>query len=441
MVAPVILRERKIVPFPEVQTIELRLHAVFRGLTLCITRVLSFSLHASAQESNLRNIPIAWFEENDHHAPHWRVHFDPATLTYSQRLVVGVQAIVPANGKDRRPDWLILLRIADENGRWLQNYDYFRVDLRHVVPNAAKVVWNGYAFVHPGTYRLSVVAYDAINERHFVWRKTMRVDRLSVLPDIDRDLPRVEFVDLSQIRPPIPEYVPVHTQAPVQIDVIFNLTRDEQLNLARKNLDSLRRPNVEDGLPGATALLSQLAPSQGCVRVSAIDILRLKVLLDRSSADSASNLNQLQQAFPSALDNASVDVHTLAGRTKAREFFHQFLEEVISDNATCSPGLPNADRAIIVVSDSLIFPEGTDKEPVSPHEQRDALFFHVRFSYTLFGTKNSFPTAVVTFDEVGHMLGQLHPRHFDVAEPKGLGRAVVEIVKEIEAATTVSASR
>jgi hypothetical protein len=56
-------------------------------------------------------------------------------------------------------------------------------------------------------------------------------------------------------------------------------------------------------------------------------------------------------------------------------------------------------------------------------------------------TKYSFPTAVVTFDEVGRMLGELHPRHFDVAEPNGLGRAVAEIVKDIEASTSVSAGR
>jgi hypothetical protein len=421
--------------------LEERFHGLLLGLTLCITCVLSFSTHALAQVSNIRNIPIAWFEETDHHAPHWRVHFDPPTLTYSQRLVVGVQAIVPANAKERRPDWHIFLRIADESGRWFQNYDYFRVDLRRMPPKAGLVVWHGYAFVQPGTYRLAFVAYDAINEQHFVWRKMMQVDRPSVLSDIDRDLPRVEFVDLSQIRPPIPEYLPVHTQVPVRIDVVFNLTGNEQLSLTPDNLDSFRRRSVEDGLRGATALLSQLAPSEGCVSVSAIDILRLKVLLDRSSADPASNLNRIQQAIPSTLDNATVDVHTLVGRTKAREFFHQFLEKVINDNAACGPRSPTSDRAIIVVSDSLIFPEGTDREPVSPPEHRDVLFFHVRFSYTLFYTKYSFPTAVITFDEVGHMLGQLHPRHFDVAEPNGLRRAVAEIVKDIEASTTVSAAR
>lgn len=189
-------------------------------------------------------------------------------------------------------------------------------------------------------YRLALVAYDAVNERHFVWRRMMRVDRPSVLPDIDRDLPKVEFLDLSRIRPPVPEYLPVHTQAPVQVDVVFNLTGNQQLSLTPNNLDSFRPPYAEDALRGAIALLAQLAPSHGCVRVSAIDILRLKVALDRSSADPESNLNQIQQAIPIVRDNASVDAHTLAGRTKAREFFHRFLEKVISDNTRAAQVSP-----------------------------------------------------------------------------------------------------
>ena len=422
-------------------SLDQRFHALLRRLTFCVTCVLSFCLHALTQESNLRNIPIAWFEEPDHHAPHWRVHFDRPTLNYSQRLVVRVQAVVPANGKERRHDWHILLRIADESGTWFQNYDHFRVDLRRMPPDAEPVIWDGYAFVRPGTYRIALVAYDAINEEHFVWRKVVQADRPSVLPEIDRNLPTVEFVDPDHIPQPIPEYIPIQTHAPVRIDVVFNLTSNQQLSVTPDNLDNLRQPYVENGMRGATVLLSQLAPSEGCVRMSAIDILRLKVLLDRSTDDAASNLNRIQQAIPSTLNNAAVDVHTLAGRTKAREFFHQFLDSVISDNGACGPQPPRTDRVIIVVSDSLTFPEGADREPVSPPEHGNTRFFHVRFSYSVFYTKNSFPAAVTTIDEVGHMLDHLQPRHFDMAEPNGLRRAVAEIIKEIEASTTVSAGR
>jgi hypothetical protein len=37
------------------------------------------------------------------------------------------------------------------------------------------------------------------------------------------------------------------------------------------------------------------------------------------------------------------------------------------------------------------------------------------------------------------MLGQLHARHFELAEPNGLRRAAAEIVKNIEASTAVAA--
>lgn len=76
-----------------------------------------------------------------------------------------------------------------------------------------------------------------------------------------------------------------------------------------------------------------------------------------------------------------------------------------------------------------------------PPEDRKALFFHVRLSYTFFYRKNGFPAAITAFDEVGHMLGPLHPHNFGVVEPKDLRRAVAEIVKEIETSNTVSETR
>ena len=412
----------------------------FSRFVLCVVFVLLYSLHSLGQEANLRDIPIPWYEEPEQHAPHWRVHFDSPTLAYCQRLVVGVRATV-SDAPERRTNWHIYLAIADENGRWSRNYGYSLPDERGVPPKAAPLHWHGYAFVRPGAYRIALVAYDAIKERHFVWRKKVQVDRPSILPDIDRDFPAVEFIDPDRFPPPIPEFIPIPTHAPVRIDVVFNLTGNEQLSLAPDTFESLRRPYAEDALRGATVLLSQLAPSEGCVRVSAIDILRLKVVLDRSSADPASNLDQIQQAISTLRDSASIDAHTLAGRTKAREFFHQFLEKVISNSEACSEAVPNVGRVIIVVSDSLMFPKGVDREPVLPPEDRNVLFFYVRLSYTLFYRKNGFPAAITAFDEVGHMLGPLHPHNFDVVEPKDLRRAVAEIVQDIEASAKVSAVR
>lgn len=386
----------------------------------------------------------SWYEEPEQHPPDWRVDFDHPTLDFSQRLVVGVHASVSAHAKEHRPDWHIYFGIADESGRWSRNYDYSRIDLRPVPPRAKPVLWNGYAFVRPGTYRIALVAYDAINERHFVWRKAVQVDRPSVLPDIDRDLPTVEFVAPARVRPPVPEYIPIHTHTPVRIDVVFNLTGNEQLSLTSDDLDISRHPNLESGMRGAAGVLSQLAPTQGCVRLSAIDILRLKVVLDRSLADAASNLNRVQQAIPDLRDNAAIDIHSLMGRTKAREFFQGFIDKIVSDNTACSPEFAGAGRAIIVVSDSLVFPEGSDTKPVLAAQDHTALFFHIQFSSASIrvNSYNSDPIAVrYSLDEVGHVLGPLHPRNFEVVAPKDLRRAVAEIVQDIEASTKMSPVR
>jgi hypothetical protein len=64
----------------------------------------------------------------------------------------------------------------------------------------------------------------------------------------------------------------------MRVDVVFNLTGNEELSLTPNDLDISRHPNLESGMRGAAGMLSQLAPAQGCVRVSAIDILGLKVV-------------------------------------------------------------------------------------------------------------------------------------------------------------------
>jgi hypothetical protein len=409
---------------------------------LCVAFVLLYLLQPLAQDAIVRQIPIAWYEEPEQHAPHWHIDFDPPTLDFSQRIVVGVRATVPTDIKGRRPDWHIYLGIADGKGRWSLNYDHSHIDLRQVPPNAKPLLWHGYAFVRPGTYRIALVAYDAVNERHFVWRKTVQVDRPRVLPDIDRDLLTVEFVDPDRIPLPVPEYIPIHTHAPMRVDVVFNLTGNEQLSLTPNDLDISRHPNLESGMRGAAGVLSQLAPAQGCVRVSAIDILRLKVVLDRSPADAASNLNRVQQAIPSLRDNAAIDIHSLMGRTKAREFFHEFVDKIVSDKAACGPEVVGSGRAVIVVSDSLVFPENSDATPVVASQSRSPLIFHIRFSSASIrvNSHNSDPIAVrYSLDEVGHMLSPLHPRNFNVVEAKDLRQAVAEIVQDIETSTTASA--
>jgi len=406
--------------------------------------MLLLCLCAAAEEPVLRNLPIAWFEAPDHHAPHWRVDFEHPGLTYSERIALDVKATISVNETENRTDWHIILRIADGAGNWFESYGYYRLDLRPSQPGPVPVSWQGRVFVQPGTYRLALLAYNAENQQHFVWHKSVNVKRPGELPDLDRNLPRVEFVHRDRNESPIPEYLPVRTQAPLRIDLIFNVTPSLQLDETRdynrqktggKYVASVR-PSVEETIRGAAVVLTQLAPSRGCVRVSAVDILRLRVPTDRSSAAPISTIKQVNRAIESRRDAAVINVATLAGRTKAREFFHQFINEVVSDNTGCGPELPFANRIIVVVSDSLVFPQGDDSEPVLPAGQEPVRFFHIRFSATYWTVDNGVRASISaqahsTFDEVGRLLKPFQPRTFDVAQPQDLRHAVAQIVKDI----------
>jgi hypothetical protein len=377
---------------------------------------------AVSRSAETPKIPIAWFDEPEQHAPHWHVRFGDPFLIYSQRLVVGADAVFPAHQKDHQPDWHIVLRVADGAGKWFDHTDYTHVDPNHFPPKADRIIWNADLFVQPGTYRLVLLAYDATTEKHFVWRKTIQVERPSVLPNLDRDMPVVDFIDPGHVPPPIPEFLPIQNEKPTRIDVVFNLTGDMQMGLHSDYISRIRQRFVEGTLHGAAGVFSQLKPANGCVRMSGVDILHLDVALDRVKAEPEANLRVVHQTITNNRDTHTVNVHTLEGRTRAREFFRQFLDRVITDESGCGPDMLNVDRVVIVVSDSVVFPSGTANEVVSAPSNRKARFFHVCISSNQFAT----------WDQVRRILDPLHPRRFEVAEPKDLRRAVAEIIKSIE---------
>lgn len=370
--------------------------------------------------------PLAWFDEPERHAPHWNVTIGPPVLFYSQRFVIGATATFPPRSKKATedPEWHIIIRVADDKGQWFDDFDYSRINVREIPRDAYRLRWYSDFFARPGTYRVVLLVYDAASEQHFLWRKTVHVKKPNLLPELDRDMPPVEFINGPVRHGFVREFLPVRAPQPVRIDVVLNLTGDLQLGLRSDVLSRIRQKYVESALQGATIVLSQLKPATGCVRVSAIDILHLDAPLDRTSADPQTTWDRVHQAMVKNRDSATVDVRTLQGRTKAREFFHQFLDRVISDRSGCGDELPEAQRAVIVVSDSLVFPKDTeDKEPFTSSSQRDIRFFHLRISAIPF----------VTFDQVGHMLDPLRPRRFDIRTPQDLRRTLAGIINDIEA--------
>ena len=394
----------------------MRPHALLAAALL----LFAIALPTLAQETEA-SIPLSWFDEAPHHAKQWKVSIQP-DLNYNQRFSIGLFASIPAPKKsDSRGSLYLIVRAADEHGKFFDGGDSTRVDLNSLATKTADIRWHTNFYVKPGAYQVVLLVFDARSNQHFLWRETIRVDRPHVLPDLDRDMPRVEFVQGRSRHAPVGEHLPIDNQRPLRIDVIMNLTGDQQMSLASGFYSRLRQFSLEGALVGAVSVMSQMQPTNGCVRISAIDIVHLQVARDRAVADTNVDWQQVRATIIKNRDTQTVDLKTLTGRQKAREFFRQYIDKVVSDDSGCGSGRTQPDRAVIVVSDALEFPKGTDKEPVAPPEQRGGRFYHVKIAFR-----------GPTFDNVGHMLDTLHPRRFTVNEPKDLRRAIAEIIHDLE---------
>lgn len=392
----------------------------------------SLSVPAVSQANRGIEIPHAWFDGPERSARRWKVKIGPSILTYNQRYVIGAAAEFPIPKSEIRPDMHIVLRVADEQGRWFKGHEYSHIDLSRVPATYKAIQWRSDFFARAGAYKVVLLAYDAKSGEHYLWRKTVEVEKPDLLPELDQQLPQIEFINPRERRAPVGEYIPIQNERPLRIDVVLNLTGDLHMSLQPTFFGRFRQWTVESALMGATSVLSQLKPANGCVRVSAIDILHLEETRDRAVADPEVDWQQVRETIRKNRDQTTVDVRTLQGRQQAREFFVNFLERVIDDNSGCGEGLPALDRAVIVVSDSLMFPRGTESETVSSINQKSSKFFHVKISFN-----------GLAWDQVGGMLSQLHPRRFEVRDPKGLRKALSEIVKDLErpAASTAAAGK
>ncbi|HWR17063.1 MAG TPA: hypothetical protein VN577_19700 [Terriglobales bacterium] len=393
------------------------MRAIGQSLAAAIL-VIAATVSAFSQPEKLTQIPPQWFEEPEKHAKKWKVKIEPILL-FNQRFVIRSAAKFPASVKGApRPEYHIFVRLADASGNWYPGHDYTRVDLAKVPPKA-EMQWTTNIFVKPGTYRAVVLVYEEKSREHYLWRETIQIEKPRVLPDLDEQFPQVEFFDPKRRRATAGELLPIHTSRPLRIDLVFNLTSYRQL---ASRFDFFNWA-VENQLIAATLVMSQLRPSQGCVRVSAIDILHRDVVRDRAPANTSADWFAVRESLRKNRDSDTIDVRTLTGRTQARKFFTDFLETVISDRSGCGAEQPDMDRAMVVVSDSLQFPPKTEREKIDVPNDQGVRFFYIRLSA---------PFTPSFFDQVGGMLSPLHPRRFEVRGAKDFRETLGKLILDLE---------
>lgn len=384
---------------------------VHRSLLLCFG-ILAICPAITSQDTLLAptSVPLQeWLNGPDRQDIAWKVQIFQ-DMTLQQRHLVQVLATISGydyfDGVSSR-DLHFVTKVADERGNWLDGESY-----THLVPPAdfsQSDAVHAFAnlYLRPGNYTLAMIAYDSAHGVGNVWRTSLSVAPVSApLDGLDRDFPVVEFLppaaaalslkksDWETSPPAVLQslmldpltlghgvaHLPVANKKPVRIDVIANLSNNLKVVMNWMLLGCGRMPLDEQPLPWSECyhpkfseqdsasykfdqglalevgnLVSQLVPQSGCVRFSAMDVLRQDLVADRVDASQVDWDSLSKKLASTDLKGIDLDMrpqhaweHLMA--------FKQFVEKVNKDDYACGLPLASTDHVVIIVSLLVPFP-------------------------------------------------------------------------------------
>jgi len=441
-----------------------------------------------AQSDPPPDIPIdKWLQGPDRHDFRWKVHLSKPQLTYRQRHQAQIEIAFRLRDLARvgisLRDLHVIVKVAGMDGHFLgQAYDRFEPPPG--IESAAELYSVVNVYVRPGTYRVTAMAYDSLHRRGNLWRGTLRVPPVSndPLPDMERNLPEVEFQPapnrpnsiarrLSPIWPPtLPNdpldlgegelFLPVDNARPLQVDVFMNFSRGEVVeHYVSSDRDYPSYDFVVPNSVGPPALLkiahalSQLHLRSGCVRLSAVDILRQQWIVDRKNVkelDWREMRRQVQLNDNAGIlagegrvlalggminqppaNGAKIDVRTLAEQRQAPARLAEYLEQLETDSSPCATGGPAPLHILVVVSDSFAFPDEIDVSPVDRSRFPEGRAFHLR----------AMPDGGATWDQIGSILEPLDPLRLNFHSPQQFRRDLARLIRGLEQASKDPAFR
>ena len=372
----------------------------------------------------------AWLRAPDHHDFEWKVQVVGPWLSFQQRYVAGVQAALPIRKMVRAgvslSDLHFRVKVGDKDGNWFPGQFETVFVPPPDVAKGKELFFYARFFVRPGSYRIAVLVYDGRTRLSNVWKDSLEAPLLKTdpLPNLDRDLPAVQF-ESEKDREPFSSarsrlVLPVNTQHRVQLDVVVNLSLSDAMNTRYHQApDWLYRTNA-GMLLQIGRVLSQLELKDGCVRFSAIDILRQKVFADRVRGNEA-DWNELARSIEK-LQRNRIDAHVLQQQKTTPALFAHFLEDTAADPPSCgNPGAPPA-RVVVVVSDAFLFPFKTEMASVLPERMRGVQCYFLQLN----------PVRGGTWDQMGRVLRPLHPKHWEFSNATRFRKVLAELVADIE---------
>ena len=409
------------------------------GGMFCFLLFLSLAL-ASDETRVPPDIPLAeWLRGPNRSDFPWKVGFREPWLTFQQRHTVQVRA--DFRQRDLRKhnisldDLHFILKIASENQDWLPEQAYTHAEIKPEYGDELSSIATFYA--RPGKYKVALIAYDSKNRNGNVWHSNLTVPAVKddPLPDTDRNLPIVQF--LPQATTPRSPHgfgihrvvfdssafgagklnLPVSNNQPIQLDVLVNLSLSDASNFRDHQApDWLYQANA-DTLLQIGNVISQVDLKNGCVRLTAIDVLRQETFVERADA-ATMDWDKLARQVKD-LQRIKIAAKVLSNQKNTGDVFASLVEELV-DGPVCQSAGPAALHVVAVVGDAFLFPSNAPRRVLHVRNESRAYYFKLM------------PIGAGNWDQLEAMLKPMHPTHFEFANSVRFRRALAAFIDQLK---------
>jgi hypothetical protein len=363
----------------------------------------------------------AWMQEGARTDIEWVLKVSKPKLGISQRQHIEVLAEIRGtklNQPGAQPELLIVSALRPVGGEWSASRGVAKVIVDRPLEKREWLQIRHRAFLRPGNYELGVILADRTSGRRNVALRRIEVLPLKKdpLPEADRDLPAVEFIqgqkDLDTVLLPGVEsrlHLPVASKSRLRVDVLLNLTPSMFMKGSKLAVEATTLFMV-----GVSRLLSQLEFRNGSLRISALDLERQRILYELNGGE-AQDWEAVRTSV-AGINPASIDVRSLSQRKQSAAY----LRRVVEEKLTARLGRDER-RVVIVVTTPVLFEWGSDLKSIPALPECDCRVYYLQ--YRIF-----FRSA---FDDLSRVLKNLKPRKFTLDSPLELREALAEILAEL----------
>src|SRR5262245_27753468 len=304
-----------------------------------------------------------WLSEPDREEIPVKVKIIGPALTFEQRHQVRVLVRVNAGALQKtsvRRELHYVMKVADEGGHWFDQENYGNTSLVAKMTGRKELELASDAYFQPGEYTIAIIVHDAVQNQHTVLRRRIRVPVIKddPLPQLGEGLPPAEFLadpvmGIAALGKPGAD-LPLRTAHPVHIDLIVDF------GAYREYLRSRGARFYASRLLQTSQVLSRLRPTNGCLEVSAVDILRTETFFRRKQAGELHWWEIREQILGRNLD--VIEANALAARLKTASLFSKFLADLLTEPASCGSSEEHLDRVVFIVASGVAFPPKTEVE-------------------------------------------------------------------------------